>query len=262
MPKTGPTARPRVLFFDIESAGVQGLRADRGFVVCFGYKWLGEKTTNVLTIKDYAAFRRDPHDDSALLKDVLKIMEEADLVVAHYGAKFDLPFLRSRIAKAGLKPLPQTRNTDTCLIARSYFKLSSNRLDNLAEFLDCSERKMEKGHGWPDWWMGVLKGDKASIDKMAVYCAQDVRTLEAVYMKMRNIIPQRYLVHHGIGLDHYVCAACGGAVQMRGTYYSEKKIWRRFQCKECGKWGREDKAIARPYSGHQPGRSNALPRSP
>ena len=249
----------RILLFDIESAGVQGLRADRGFVVCFGYKWLGEKDTHVLTIKDYPkTFRHDCQDDAALLGDVLKILEEADLVVAHYGQKFDLPFLRSRLARAGLNPVPQTRNTDTCLIARSYFKLSSNRLDNLAQFLGCNERKMEKGRGWPDWWMGTLKGDKASIDAIANYCKQDVRTLEAVFLKMRNIIPDRYLLNHGIGLGHYICVACGGAVQMRGTYFSEKKKWRRFQCKECGKWGRENKAIARPFSGHQPGRSTAL----
>src|SRR3990167_5426751 len=104
------TEGKKILFYDLETAGVQALSADRGFVVCFGYKFLGEKKAHCITILDHPG--KHCHDDSALLVAALKIMEEAELLVAHYGDKFDRPFLESRILRAGLRPIPPTRQAD------------------------------------------------------------------------------------------------------------------------------------------------------
>lgn len=235
----------KVLLFDLETAGVQGLKADRGFLVCFGYKWLGAKTTHCLTIADYPG--KDCHDDRNLLKAARAIMEEADGLVAHFGEKFDRPYLQARLLQAGLGPLPESKLTDTCLLAKAKLKLSSNRLGNLAAFLRCDTGKMEKGNGWPIWWLGALRGDKKAIRAMAVYCKQDVDCLEDVYLKMRPIIPTRYLpVNEAIGETVRTCPGCGGhRFQSRGWNYSDMKRWRRWQCQGCGRWSRSYQAEAR-----------------
>ena len=54
----------RILFFDIESAGVNALKSDLGFVIIFGYKWSDEREAHTLTLSqtDLRNF-----DDSKLL---------------------------------------------------------------------------------------------------------------------------------------------------------------------------------------------------
>lgn len=237
--------KSKVLVFDIETAGVQGLKADRGFLVCFGYKWLGDEKTHCLTIADYPG--KHDHDDTNLLKRARAVMEEADGLVAHFGEKFDRPYLQARLLQAGLGPLPESKLTDTCLLARAKLRLSSSRLGNLAEFLKCKTGKMEKGTGWPLWWLGAIHGDKRAIEKMAVYCKQDVECLEQVYLKMRPMIPTRYLpVNEAIGEVLKSCPGCGGhRFQSRGWQYSELKRYKRWQCRDCGRWSRSYDAWAR-----------------
>lgn len=234
---------PRVLIWDIETAGVQGLCADRGFVVCFGWKFVGDPKTHCITVKDYPG--KTIHDDSKLLAAALDILEEADSLVAHYGEKFDRPYVEARLIKAGLPPIPNTRQIDTCLIARRKFKLSSNRLGNLAEFLEVPVKKMDKRGGWPLWWMEALRGDAKSIAKMAVYCKQDVDCLEGIYLKMRHVIPGKYLLNYAMGCGLiWTCPGCGGKQkQDRGVYWSEMTLYQRHQCKACGRWSRSRKAI-------------------
>jgi hypothetical protein len=105
---------------------------------------------------------------------------------------------------------------------------------------------MEKRGGWPNWWMGAMRGDKESIKKMAAYCAIDVECLEQIYLRMRPFISTKFLpINAAIGQTLWTCAACGGhKKQHRGYYWSEKKRWRRFQCVECGKWDHATKAEA------------------
>ena len=132
----------KILVFDIEAAGVQGLKADRSFVVAFGFKWLGEKKTTVITVLDYPG--KDCQDDGPLLKAVSEIISKAEGMIAHFGSFYDRPFLEARLLRAGLPPIPNSRLTDTCLVARKKFCLSSNRLGNLAEFLEVYTKKMDK----------------------------------------------------------------------------------------------------------------------
>lgn len=237
--------KPRILLFDIETCGVQGLSADRGFCVVFGYKWLGEKSVHAITVKDFPG--KNIHDDRNLLRQAAKILNEAEGLVAHYGEKFDKPYLQARLLQAGIEPLSENKLTDTCLIARAKLRLSSSRLGNLAAFLGCANQKQDKRGGWPAWWLGALRGDAKSIRLMVEYCKQDVRTLEDVYLKLRHIIPTRYLpVNRSIGEVVWTCPACGGhKMQHRGWFYSEKKRWQRFRCNECGRWSRSMKADAR-----------------
>ena len=240
---TTKSGRRKIMFFDIEAAGVQGLKADRSFIPCFSYKWEGDKKPTLLSILDYPG--KNCQDDTRLLKKIYLVMREAHALVAHFGEYFDRPFVDARFAQAGLPAIPNMRLTDTCLIARRRLCISSNRLANLAEFLKCDTKKMEKGRGWPDWWMGALRGHRESIRKMGVYCMQDVQCLEEVYMAMRHLIPIRDLpINSAIGSSVWTCPACGGRRKnYRGIQFSEMKAYHRIQCQECGFWTRERRAI-------------------
>lgn len=235
-------SQPKVLLYDLETGGVNALRADLGFVLCFGYKWLGEKRVHVLKVSDYRGWfnKESSIDDKPILEDALGIIEEANLLVAHYGDKFDRRFLQGRCAVHNLEPPPPTKQRDTWRIAKTAFNFSSNRLGQLAKTLGLSEQKQEKNRrAWPGWWLRAMSGDIKAIDSMARYCAQDVRTLEQVYLRIRQYDnPHPRLVE-----DRAVCRLCEGEIQYRGWAYVGENRYRRYKCFGCGRWDRERKKL-------------------
>lgn len=229
---------PKVLFYDIETGGVNAFKADLGFILCFGYKWLGDPRAYCLTLDQFDGFQKYKFDDSGLLKRALQIMEEADILVGHFADRFDRRFLQGRCLINGLPPPPPTKQRDTCLLARKAFCFSSNRLGHLSKILKLKHQKLE--NGWPDWWLEVLAGNKAVLKKMASYCKGDVRALEELYLKIR---PYDYN-HPRIIIDRTTCSLCGSQVEYRGYTHVGLYRYRRYVCHNCGKWSRETKRIS------------------
>lgn len=218
---------------------MNALKSNLGAIVCFGYKWLGSPKTHVLTVDHYGGFKdikTKGISDKRLLRAALRIMEKAGILVAHYGEKFDRRFFQGRCAINELSPPPPTKLRDTCLIARRAFNFSSNRLGALADTLGLSEQKQVKTRDeWPLWWHRVLAGDSKALANMASYCAQDVKTLEQVYLKLRVYDnPHPRLVQQRSN-----CRLCNGSVQYRGFAYVGEYVYRRFRCSGCGRWDRD-----------------------
>lgn len=222
----------KILFYDIESAGVNALRSDLGFVILFGYKWAHEKQAKVIEIdrKGLKGF-----DDRRLLVEASKLYAEADLVVGHYASVFDRRFIQGRLLINGLPPIPATKMRDTCMIARSVANYSSNRLKHLAKILKFKNQKLE--NNWPVAWFKVMQGDAKTLHDLGVYCKGDVMALEELYYRLLpfdNAHPRLNFVPGG-------CPVCGGRVEYRGYAVDGPQRYRRFHCLKCGKWGRERK---------------------
>jgi uncharacterized protein YprB with RNaseH-like and TPR domain len=224
----------KILFFDIESAGVNALKSDLGFVILFGYKWAHEKEAHVLTAdqKSLRAF-----DDKPLLTRASQLLTEADLTVAHFGSIFDRRFIQGRLLINGLPPIPPTKMRDTCLIARSVANYSSNRLKHLAKILNLRHQKLE--NNWPTAWFKVMQGDIKALKGMAEYCKGDVMALEELYLRLRPFDN----AHPRIITDRSRCPNCGGQVEYRGFVWATGNRYRRFVCTKCGHWSRETKKI-------------------
>lgn len=231
--KTAEYTGPKILSFDIESAGVNALHPDLGFIICFGYKWLHETDAHTITLDKQSLLT---YDDKQLLEDASKLMEEADILVGHFASVFDRRFIQGRLLINDLPPIPNVKLRDTCMIARSVANFSSNRLKNLAKVLNLKNQKLE--NGWPKAWLDVLRGDEKALDRLAEYCRGDVVAVEELYLKLRpfdNPHPRLF--------DRSKCPSCGGDVEYRGTYTAGERKYRRFQCKSCKKWGHETKPI-------------------
>lgn len=171
-----PILAPKILYFDIESAGVNALRSDLGFVIVFGYKWSDENEPKAIMLdrKHLLNF-----DDSKLLAEVSKLFEKADLVVGHYASVFDKRFLQGRLLVNGLPPVPQTKLRDTWEIVRKVANFSSNRLKHLAKVLNFKHQKLE--NNWPVAWFKVMQGDTEVLRGLAEYCKGDVLVVEELY---------------------------------------------------------------------------------
>jgi len=230
-------AEPRILIYDIETAGVNSFKPDLSSIINFGYKWFGEGKVKVLTIDQYPKWfnTRTGLNDRGLVIAALKIFEEADLMVAHYGDRFDRRFLQGRCALHHLPSPPPTKQRDTWQIARRAFNFSSNRLTDLVDNFRLPFKKFtkKKPDHWPGWWMRALAGDKRAIHEMAAYCAKDVLALECLYKTLRP-----YDYPHLRLYENPLCRLCGGHTQRRGDAYIGERKYQRYQCKSCGRWDR------------------------
>lgn len=232
----------KILCWDLETAGVNSFKSDLSVIVCFGFKWVGDKKAHVLTIDQFPGWfsRGKGLNDAGLLKAALKLMEEADILVGHFSDIFDRRFLQGRCAIHGLTPPPYTKQRDTWRIARTAFNFSSNRLGNLANMLNLPQKKHQKSRDeWPGWWIRALAGDSKAIAAMAKYCAQDVETVEQLYLRLLPFD----LAHPRIVADRSKCGTCGGEVEYRGYAYVKESRYRRYVCLSCRKWGRENRAV-------------------
>ena len=225
-------SNPKILFFDIESGGVNALKSDLGFVLMVGYKWSTQKNVHVLTIKhkDLRHF-----NDKPILTEFSKIYTQADMTVAHFGSVFDRRFIQGRLLIHQLPAIPFTKMRDTCMISRSVANYSSNRLKNLGDTLKLKHRKMEKGDGWPTWWFRAMQGDMKAIRDMALYCKDDVLALEELYYRLRPFDNP----HPNLYPGRQICGSCGSPVQYHGVAFVGVLKYRRYQCNGCGKWGRD-----------------------
>ena len=238
-------AKSKVLIWDLETGGVNAFKADLGFILNFGYKWLNAEETHCLRVSDYHGWwsKKTGVIDKPLIVDALKIMAEADLLVAHYGDRFDRRFFQGRCVINRLQPPPPTIQRDTWRIARGAFSFSSNRLGNLAKALGLKEQKYQKtANEWPLWWLRAMAGDKQAIEEMAEYCKQDVRTLEQVYLKLRVY---DNFQHPRLHDNRENCKLCGGSVTYQGYRRTVERRHKRYQCQDCGRWGVDSKAEPR-----------------
>jgi uncharacterized protein YprB with RNaseH-like and TPR domain len=224
---------PKILFWDIETAGVQALKSDLGFVILLGFKWSFEDKVHVLSIDEKSL---KSFDDSKLLKEASKLFEEADLTVTHFGSVFDRRFVQGRLLINGLPPIPPTKMRDTCMISRSAANFSSNRLKYLAKILKLRNQKLD--NDWPSAWFKVMQGDMAALRGLAKYCKGDVLALEELYYRLLPFDA----AHPRIIMDRTKCPVCAGAVEYRGYSLVANKRYRRFVCLKCRRWSRESKA--------------------
>jgi hypothetical protein len=204
-----------------QNIGVEQI-IDAGSVICVGLKWLGHKETFL-----YSEWRHGRED---MLKEVHSALSSADAVVTYNGDKFDLPKLQGEFLLAGLGPTPPLTSIDVVKSVRrlGYFV---NKLAFIGPFLGVGAKIKHEGF---DLWVKVAQGNKPAQDRMARYCKQDVKLLEALYLKVRPFIASH--PHMGRVAGHE-CGACGSNnLQSRGHRRTKAFRTQRLQCQACGSW--------------------------
>lgn len=229
-------SKPNIIIFDIETTD---FNADKGELLCVGYKRLGEGTTKLTTVlEDEQWFsQKSGIDDRALLKRVYGILSAADGWIAHNGRGFDEKFLNTRLAIQGMSPLPPIPMVDTYLnILRGGTKLSSRRLGKAAASFGLAQAK--DSLPW-SYWLQARRGYEPAVRRIGVYCKQDIRVTEALYLKVRNLCK----THHNFSLlnddPRPACPICGSFdLQSRGISVRRTGKDRRYHCQSCGGWSR------------------------
>jgi hypothetical protein len=231
----------RILLFDLETAPNTGYtwgKWDQNvinfekpwYILCVGYKWLGDKRVTVVGNDDYV---RGPDDDLGVTQHLHALFSEADILVAHNADQFDIPKARARMIIHGMTPPTPAKTVDTLKLARREFKFNGNGLDDLCQVLDIGRKTSTGGF---DTWLGCMAGDPVAWRRMKQYCASDVKLLEQLYERLVPWGTNPAPVNLGVdGADK--CPRCGKGPMLRQGF-KEYKVTRkqRYQCKACSGW--------------------------
>lgn len=201
-----------------------------------GYKWYHEKQAHFLS--DY----EDGHE--AMIRKTHELMSEADILLGYNHVAFDVPHLQREFALLGL-PLPKpSANVDLLKVARKQFRMTSNKLDHVAQYFGLGKKTSHEGHGL---WVRCLEGDPKAWALMSKYCRQDCVLTEKLYDRLRPYIPNHPHIGAWTG-DEGSCPNCGAKDVLKnrqGTAHTQVQRYRQYQCK-CGTWVRSTQKLADP----------------
>ncbi len=202
-------------------------------IMSYAAKWLGEDEV----------FYNDNRtgDDRIIVAEMFKLLDEADMIVAHNGQRFDMPRILGRGLVHGFKPPSPYKVLDTLLVARREFAFMSNTLAALCEELGLPLKSDHKKFVGFALWSECLKGNVEAWKEMKEYNIRDIVVLEALYLRLRP-----YMRHHpNVVYQQEVdgrpqCAKCGSDhIQFRGWATTPiGTLYRRFQCMDCDGYGR------------------------
>lgn len=168
------------------------------------------------------------------------LFDMADIVVAHNGKKFDVPYMQGRFTVHGLGPTSMFSIVDTLLISRTHWRHASHALNELSAKL-LNERKVAH-YGMSTWW-GCMQGDPLHWAKMEEYNLKDVVLLERLYEKQVPWVgrPKSLPIPNANRFDDgrpTMCPkpGCGGTklhIRRRLPPTAAGLVYRQFQCQTC-----------------------------
>lgn len=236
---------PKILVFDIERAPLQAFVwnvwntnvhdeniISDWYALSWSAKWLfnSEIMSESLTGRESLA-----ENDKRIVKSLWKLLDEADIVIAHNAVGFDIPNMNTRFIVHDLTPTSPYQIIDTLKVARKQFGFTHNGLNALAKVFGF-EAKLETNF---ELWKKCVGGDDKALKEMEVYNRHDVELLEEVYIKLRPWIKS----HPNVGLYvesiEPICPNCGSSevILTDKYYYTPTGKYQTYRC-ICGAYGR------------------------
>jgi hypothetical protein len=243
----------KVLIIDIETAPVEAyvwglwkqnvgldfIKAD-WTILSFSAKWLGQK--NVLYADTGGRGVGKVRDDKILLNALWKLLDEADIVVAQNGKRFDVRKINARLVENGFGPPSPYRVVDTMLVAEKYFAFTSQKLAWTSKLL-ASETKKDEHKEFPGFhlWLECLADNPRAWKVMRRYNSKDIKATEEIYLVMRPWVEN----HPNMGVydpsEKPLCPKCGSAhlkAWDKRVSVKQQGLYRRYRCLDCKGWAR------------------------
>lgn len=229
----------RILMWDIELTPMKvytwdlwpkfistGQIIDNQRMLCFGYRWYGEKTARVV---DERAGQKP------MLEQLHSLLNEADFLVSWNGQGFDTKHANTQFTLAGMTPPSPSKELDLMRVAKRRFRFASNKLDHVAQMLNVG-KKVDTG-GF-QLWRDIMEGDEATAAKawrrMTTYQKQDVNLLVDLFEEFKPWIKFPHPVSEG----EDKCRHCAGSnLVRRGYALTLNGKYPRYRCADCGAWG-------------------------
>ena len=268
-----PDKDAKILLFDVETAPMEvwswGIRdqflqhfqiKEEWFVLSWAAKWLfnGEIMSDCVTPSESLA-----KDDMRVLKGIHDLFEQANIVVAHNAARFDVRKLNYRFITHGyFKPSPYSV-VDTLRQAQKHFAASSHKLDHLTKTFGLSQKEDTTFELWDncvsskdliketvrymdgtqksflqlsDRFREVKFNIQKNLDYMLKYNKSDVVALEGLYLFLRPWMTSHPNVAMLMGIEGEACANCG-SIELDWSikeYPTPAGSFKAARCMDCG----------------------------
>lgn len=212
-------------------------------VISWAAKWYDE---------DRVMFRSEYHDgQDKMLREMHSLLNEADIVIHFNGESFDIPHLRREFKQAGLPPFSPFQTIDLYKQLKKSMYFPSYKLDHIAQSLGVGAKVSHSGFQlWIDCLTESPADDpgrqKRAWALMRKYNKGDVVVTEDLYTETRAYLPK----HPNLGLysddtETDECSVCGSTnFKPDGYAYTSVGKYPKFQCRDCGKYGRSKRAVA------------------
>ena len=238
----------RILTLDIETApieaytwglwdqnvGLEQIKTEWS-ILSYAAKWLDSK--KIIYADTGGRGARKCRDDKKLVAELWKLLDEADIVVAQNGARFDIKKINARLIMHGHGPYSPVRIIDTLSVAKKHFGFTSNKLAWMSKYLTSTKKSQHKKFPGFDLWKGCLADNPKAWAEMKKYNKLDVIATEELYLKLRPWISNHpnlnmYSIREGVK-----CPKCNSAnLQSRGSMVTQTGKYQRLQCQGCGGW--------------------------
>ena len=240
--------KPKILLFDIETSMIQGYFwglwkqnisikqiIEDWYVLCWSAKWLGEDKI----VNDSLHYHPEPifkNNERLIVESLWKLLDEADIIVAYNGKKFDRKKMNTKFFQYGLPEPAPYKVVDPMLVIKGNFAMTSNKMDFIAKYIEGNDdSKMSTNI---QLWIDSMNNDRESMEYMAEYCDQDIVVLEAVYLATRHWnknAPQLALYYDD---DKPRCSSCGShdleLLDNKHAYTGTSKF-QVVRCNDCSK---------------------------
>ena len=234
---------PKILIFDLEiapmSAWVWGrwnqnisLEAtiSEWFILCWSAKWLYSDDVISCRLTSEEALNED---DSRIVKELWKLINDADIVVAHNAKGADIKWMNTRFIMNELAPPKPYHIIDTLEVAKKNFGFSSNKLDALAGYFGIPHKMDTNFKLWKD----CRNGDEEALKYMEEYNRLDVDILEQVYIVLRPWIKNHPNCGNLLTSNIPICSICASKkleLIPDKYYYTSVGKYNLYRCKDCG----------------------------
>jgi predicted RNA-binding Zn-ribbon protein involved in translation (DUF1610 family) len=243
---------PRILSIDCETAPISGyvwslwqqnvsLNQINGewSLLSFCAKWLGDDNSKI--IYEDNSKRRNKLDDSRLIKSLWKLLDEADIIIAHNGKRFDSKKIQARMFLLGFPPPSPYKIIDTLIETRKNFAMTSAKLEYLTDKMCTTKKSKHKQFPGFELWKECLAGNQEAWDEMKAYNIDDVISMEEYYLLLRPWITGHPNVanYTSVAAEGPVCPNCGSEhVIRKGLRSTQVGQYPRYHCQGCGAWSR------------------------
>jgi DNA polymerase elongation subunit (family B) len=188
---------PRVLFLDVETKPNMAyvwqqydnnidlsMLIEDGSIMSFSAKWAGDPDSKII-YHDMRGKEKNLKNDKELMKKMLVLLEEADIVIGHNIIKFDIPKINERFIEHGFDAPSEYKIIDTLRLAKNNFSFFSNKLAYLSKKLAKKHKKDSHGE-FPGFslWSECMKGNKKAWNSMKKYNIIDTLALEEVFLEL------------------------------------------------------------------------------
>ena len=236
----------KVLCLDIETfpcevwswgLGEQHIPLDflkRDWTVCaWAAHWVGTPEDQVIYMDNRG--RRDIYDDKHLVKELIKLMNQADVIIGQNVEHFDIRKLAARASFHKLPPFRPVKITDILREERRVFAFTSHKLAYKTEMNEKYRKLDHKDYPGFDLWKACMRDELKAWKSMEIYCKHDVLSTEERYIDVSGWIR----THHLGPIDGKMRCKCGSQrLEKRGYAFTDTGKFQIYYCTECHKWPR------------------------